>query len=185
MTDLETLRQALREQEESGWRGGEPLDVGAVITQGRRLRWRRRAVAVAGGVCVAAAVFGTVTGISQLARPSPSPAPHPANVAQHRASPARHRASPARHPASTARSVPGPSLSRAPGQPTPSPAGTGTPAPTPTQTPALTPTPTPTPTVSSVGSAGRQSTVTPSASPSASVGTSGPRGAIPSPTATR
>jgi hypothetical protein len=177
MTDLETLRQALREQEESGWRGGEPLDVAAVITQGRRLRWRRRAVAVAGGVCVAAAVFGTVTGISQLARPSPSPAPHPANLAQ-------HRASPARPPASTVRSVPGPSPSRAPRQPVPGPTGTGITAPTPT--PTLTPTaPTLPPTAPSVGSAGRQSTVTPSASPSASAGTSGPPGAIPSPTAGR
>jgi hypothetical protein len=163
MTDLETLRRALRE-EESACHGEEPLDVGAVITRGRRLRWRRRAVAVAGGVCAVAAVFGVVTGISQLTGQSPGPAPYPV--------------SPAHHPASPAPSVPGPSPSRAPGQPSPSqsspvPARTGTPAPTPTPVP------------TSAGSAGRPPMVTPSASLTATLGTSAPRDAIPSPTASR
>ena len=63
MTDLDTdlLRRALRASPEPE---PEPaFDPAAIITRGRRLRWRRRAAAAGGGVCLAAAVFGAVVGV--------------------------------------------------------------------------------------------------------------------------
>ena len=76
MTDLDTdlLRRALRASPEPE---PEPaFDPAAIITRGRRLRWRRRAAAAGGGVCLAAAVFGAVTGLGRLTVPSPGPAHH-------------------------------------------------------------------------------------------------------------
>ena len=82
MTDLDTdlLRRALRASpgpEGRPERGPEPaLDPAPIITRGRRLRWRRRAVAAGGGVCLAAAVFGVITGVGRLTVPSPGPGHH-------------------------------------------------------------------------------------------------------------
>jgi hypothetical protein len=74
MTDLDTdlLRRALRASPEPE----RAFDSAAIITRGRRLRWRRRATAVGGGVCLAAAVFGAVTGVGRLTAPSPGPGHH-------------------------------------------------------------------------------------------------------------
>ena len=75
MTDLDTdlLRRALRASPEPEPAFDPALDPAAIITRGRRLRWRRRAAAAGGGVCLAAAVFGAVTGVGRLAGPSPGP----------------------------------------------------------------------------------------------------------------
>jgi len=65
MTQLDTdaLRRALRTRAGDA---AEPLDVAAIVSRGRGLRRRRRGIAVAGGACAAAAVFGLVSGVSQL-----------------------------------------------------------------------------------------------------------------------
>ena len=68
MTDLDTLRRALRASPEPD-PAFDPafasaFDPAEIITRGRRLRWRRRAVAAGSGVCLAAAVFGAVAGVS-------------------------------------------------------------------------------------------------------------------------
>lgn len=73
MTDLDTLRRALHAPEEAG----APVDIPAIIKRGRRLRRRRILTAVAGGACAAGAVFGAVTGITHLTRPSPAPGQNP------------------------------------------------------------------------------------------------------------
>ncbi len=73
MTDLDTLRRALRVPDEAA-KAADPLDVLVVIEKGKRLRRRRRLAALAGGVCAAAAVFGAVTGVAGLARQAPAPA---------------------------------------------------------------------------------------------------------------
>ena len=74
MTDLDTdlLRRALRASPEPE----RAFDSAAIITRGRRLRWRRRATAVGGGVCLAAAVFGAVAGVGRLTAPSSVPVRH-------------------------------------------------------------------------------------------------------------
>jgi hypothetical protein len=74
MTDRDTglLRRALRASPEP-----EPtFDAAAIVTRGRRLRWRRRAVAAGGGVCLAAAVFGAVAGVGRLTAPPSVPVHH-------------------------------------------------------------------------------------------------------------
>jgi hypothetical protein len=83
MTDLDTLRRALRASPEPG-RGFDPdfapafeaFDPAVIVAKGRRLRWRRRAVAAGSGVCLAAAVFGAMVGVGRLAGPSTGPARH-------------------------------------------------------------------------------------------------------------
>jgi len=64
MTDLDTLREALQTpvRPDAGAGAPEPLDVGEVITRGRRLRWRRRAGATTVAACVIAATVAAVTG---------------------------------------------------------------------------------------------------------------------------
>ena len=162
--DTDTLRRALRTRAgDAGQDGaaGEPLDVSAIISQGRGLRRRRRAIAVAGGACAAAAVFGIATGISHLvAQPAgshqPSFSPQPA---QHGALPGGHVPAPSMSATPTAgpASVPSPSPSGTPsptrsaqGQPTPmssiSPTGSPTATGGPTATPIATDSPTATPT---------------------------------------
>ena len=64
MTDLDTLRRALRASPPP-----EPtFDPAAVIARGRRLRWRRRAAAAGGGLCLGVAVFGAVAGVGRADR---------------------------------------------------------------------------------------------------------------------
>jgi hypothetical protein len=81
MNDIDTqmLRRALRAPLEPGHpptaRTG-PADVAEIITRGRRLRWRRRAMAAGGSVCLGVALVGVVAGIGRLTTPSPAPAQH-------------------------------------------------------------------------------------------------------------
>jgi hypothetical protein len=123
MTDLDTdlLRRALRASPEPG----PAFDPAVLITRGRRLRWRRRAAAVGGGVCLAAAVFGAVAGVGRLTAPSSVPV--------------RHTVTPV-GPAGSAgprpRPVPRPRRAAAAPSASPSPAATAT------NTPATTPSPT-------------------------------------------
>lgn len=39
MTDLDTLRRALRVEQPPAWPARQYLDVGRIMEQGRRLRW--------------------------------------------------------------------------------------------------------------------------------------------------
>ena len=190
MTDLDTLRRALRASPEPD-RAFDPafasaFDPAEIITRGRRLRWRRRAVAAGSGVCLAAVVFGAVAGVGRLTAPSSGPSQHtvtPIGPAGTRPgpvpSPARGKATPSPRPSATAR-------------PTPSASPSATPTPSATATPvrALPPT-APTPTSASTaaatapGSAPSASPTSPTAattSPSASASGNQP---IPTPTATR
>jgi hypothetical protein len=140
MNDLDThlLRRALRAPQEPGYpspgRTG-PADVAEIITRGRRLRWRRRAMAAGGSVCLVAAVVGAVAGIGRLTAPSPGPD-------QHVISPV----GPAR---STLAPSPSPSPSPGRGRVTPPPVPPATAVPTASPTPSTLPTPTPTPTATS------------------------------------
>jgi hypothetical protein len=121
MTDLDTdqLRRALRASPEP-----EPtLDAAAIITRGRRLRWRRRAAAAGGGVCLAAAVFGAVAGVGRLTAPSPGPAQRTVVPA----GPAGTRPLPAQSPRRGASASPSASNTAAPTTP-----ATSSPTPTPT-----------------------------------------------------
>ena len=172
MTDLDTqtLRRALRAAQEPGYpapgRTGQ-ADVAEIITRGRRLRWRRRAMAAGGSVCLAAALVGAVAGIGRLTTPSPGPA-------QHVVSPV----GPA-HPTRPTRPTMAPSPSPRRGHATPSPfppataARSTSPTATPTTNPAAPatlgqtpPTPTPTLSASAAVSGGASATSTPSATPS-------------------
>ena len=95
MTDLDTLRRALRASPQPEPQPEPAFDPAAIITRGRRLRWRRRAVAAGGGLCLGVAVLGAVAGVGRLTAPSPGPGNHPispagpagAGTAEHPAAP--------------------------------------------------------------------------------------------------
>jgi len=78
MTDLDTLRRALRVEQPTG----QAVDVDQIMTQGRRLR-RRRRLAVGGAVvvCAAAAVSGVLAGTGHPGGSAPIPAQRPASPA--------------------------------------------------------------------------------------------------------
>ena len=111
-TDTQTLRRALRSGMNQGAGSDQAtgLDVTLIMHRGRRLRRRRRLVAVAGGVCAIAVLGGVATAVAGLhggtawSRPAGRP-----------------RASGARH-ARLARAVP---FARARHEPDPRPAGQG------------------------------------------------------------
>ncbi|HEX3961999.1 MAG TPA: hypothetical protein VHZ03_36120 [Trebonia sp.] len=168
MTDLETqLRRALRVSQDPGYAPpGHPVrgrdepafDVAGIIVRGRRLRWRRRAVAVGGSLCVAAAMFGAATGIAKLATSPVHPAQHVVGPAQPGPAPSASRPISAPSPSAspTAIATPRPSNSATPrptGAATPSPSSTAAPGAQPTVTPIGSPTPqpyaTPTPSANS------------------------------------
>lgn len=168
MNDLDTLRRALKVPQEAG----DPLDVPAIIGRGRRLRTRRRLVAVAGGVGAAAAVFGLVTGIIRLtaspATPlSPVVPAHSTLAPSHRHAvtrPAPVAATPSPAPTATSSPSASPTFPAGGASPTstgtgPSPAFSGT-GPSPTIS-GIGPSPTILPTHHSLGPSGA-----PSASPS-------------------
>jgi hypothetical protein len=73
MTDLETLRRALRAGDEPAPFPDGP-DVASIMVRGRRLRVRRRVTAASGVLCLAGLVLAVVTGIAHFTRPS-FPAP--------------------------------------------------------------------------------------------------------------
>jgi hypothetical protein len=178
MNDLDTdlLRRALRAPQEPGplsaGRAG-PDDITEIITRGRRLRWRRRAMAAGGSVCLAAAVVGTVAGIGRLTAPSSGPA-------QHVVSPVggtRTRLAPAPSP-DPGRATPSP-VASATAAPTVRPTATDIPAAsaTPSQIPPSQPLPTPTSTGAAVSAS---SAAPPTSSPSASAAPSATPSATPS-----
>ncbi len=110
MTDLDTFRRALHGPDASGLPSVDPdapttraLDVGVIMAKGRRLRRRRRLAAATAVLCLAAAAFGAVTGISHLTRPSPALSLGPATSGAGTSSPA---------PVGPAMSAPPPSLGR-------------------------------------------------------------------------
>jgi hypothetical protein len=188
MNDLDTqlLRRALRAPQEPGYPSAGytgPADVAEIISRGRRLRWRRRAMAAGGSVCLAAAVVGAVAGIGRLTTPSPAPAQHvispvgPGRTAPaSRPSPDRGRATPEPVPSATAAPT-------TPGTPaaTALPASTAPPTASATQ-PQSVPTPTPTRTTGASVSSASTPTATPTASASASVASTA--SGQPSPSAT-
>jgi hypothetical protein len=73
MTDLETLRRALRAGDEPAPFPDGP-DVASIMVRGRRLRIRHRVTAASGVLCLAGLVLAVVTGIAHFTRP-PVPAP--------------------------------------------------------------------------------------------------------------
>jgi hypothetical protein len=180
MNDLDTdlLRRALRAPQEPGplsaGRAG-PDDIAEIITRGRRFRWRRRAMAAGGSVCLGVALVGVVAGIGRLTTSSPAPAQHVISpVGPARAtlapspSPGRRRAAPSPVPSATA------------GQTTP---------PTPTRLPTATSTRarllrTPTPTRSADVAVSASSGYSATSTPSASASDASTDGEQPSPSAT-
>jgi hypothetical protein len=140
MTDLDTLRRALRAQQDLGPDGRATSDLGDIMARGRRLRLRRRLTAAGGVVCAVAVVFGVVLGIGQFTRPSPVPAQGPAGSIRtvHPPSPRHtHVSTPAPAPTPS-----GPAVARPTGSATPSPSvGPSNPMLTPSQGASLVPTP--------------------------------------------
>jgi hypothetical protein len=139
MTDLDTLRRSLRVQTPAGYGQGS-VDVAEIMTKGRRLRVRRRLAAAGGVLCVAATVFGAVTGVSHLVRTSPVPAQHPASSVStaHPPSPA---ITAARTPAPSPRPVR--SAAASPERPSASPSGSPQPLSRPSAASPAGPTPIP------------------------------------------
>lgn len=100
MADIDTLRQALRDDRSSPCQG---IDVDLVMTRGRRLRRRRRLAVAAVVACLAGAVAGTAVGITHQASPvGPAPAP-----AQHRASTGSHTSTPVPRVSTSSPGLPG------------------------------------------------------------------------------
>ncbi|MFI7117707.1 hypothetical protein [Amycolatopsis sp. NPDC049868] len=77
MTDLETLRSALREPPAEGF--AEP-DLGAIMTKGRRIRRRRRLATGAGGVAAAVVTVLVIVGAVALREPAQQPLPPAASA---------------------------------------------------------------------------------------------------------
>ncbi|MFD5091725.1 hypothetical protein ACFWMR_14060 [Amycolatopsis thailandensis] len=74
MTDLETLRSALREPPAEEFT--EP-DLGAIMTKGRRIRRRRRLATGAGGVAATVVTVLVIVGAVALKKPPPGRQPLP------------------------------------------------------------------------------------------------------------
>ena len=159
MTDLDTLQRALRASEEAGG-----LDVTVIIARGRKLRWRRRLVAVGGGLCVAAALAAVAAGAPHLARPALTPGQRPAAPGQ--SVPATKPIAPPRHPATVT-----PSPSRDQRAPVPAPTAHPTPvASAGARNPAASPgtgAPTPVPTMTRPAATRVTVTATPTTAPTA------------------
>ncbi|WP_409489318.1 hypothetical protein [Amycolatopsis sp. cmx-11-12] len=68
MTDLETLRSALREEPAEEFAAP---DLGAIMTKGRRIRRRRRLATGAGGIAAAAVTVLVIVGAVALKEPPP------------------------------------------------------------------------------------------------------------------
>ncbi len=77
MTDLETLRSALREPPAEEF--AEP-DLGAIMTKGRRIRRRRRLATGAGGVAAAVVTVLVIVGAVALKEPARRPLPPAAST---------------------------------------------------------------------------------------------------------
>jgi hypothetical protein len=114
MMDHSTLREALQPASVPDGYDAAELDVQRIMTRGRRLRVRRRAAAVGGALCVAAAVFGVVTGAASLNGSAPAP---PSRLA------------PAMYPVPSGRPSSVRTATPVPGTPTPLPRASGAPSP--------------------------------------------------------
>jgi len=179
MTELDTdlLRRALRASPDPAPAVPDALHATEIISRGRRLRWRRRAMAAGGGVCLAAAVFGAVAGIGRLTAPAGGPGPHrivPVGPAGTQPPPrSRPTPSPRRDAATPAASV----------SPTAIPTSAAGPVPTPTPSAAATTLPSkipvPTSLASLVSSSAAAGSSTPAATPSSGAGVSGTPTASP------
>lgn len=77
MTDLETLRSALREPPAEGF--AEP-DLGAIMAKGRRIRRRRRLVTGGGGIAAAVVTVLVIVGAVALKEPAQRPLPPAASA---------------------------------------------------------------------------------------------------------
>ncbi|UUV28394.1 hypothetical protein NQK81_26725 [Amycolatopsis roodepoortensis] len=77
MTDLETLRSALREPPAGGF--AEP-DLDAIMTKGRRIRRRRRLAAGGGGIAAAVVTVLVIVGAVALKEPAQRPLPPAASA---------------------------------------------------------------------------------------------------------
>ncbi|UMP02616.1 hypothetical protein [Amycolatopsis sp. EV170708-02-1] len=77
MTDLETLRSALREPPAEGF--AEP-DLGAIMTKGRRIRRRRRLATGAGGIAATVVTVLVIVGAVALREPARQPLPPAASA---------------------------------------------------------------------------------------------------------
>jgi hypothetical protein len=107
MTDIEALRRALQAPDDAG-----SVDIGEIVTRGKRLRVRRRLAVAGAAMCAALVVTGVVTGGGHLVRSAPVPAQHPTEPR-----PARSVSSPSPAPRVTPSSAmttpsPSPSASR-------------------------------------------------------------------------
>jgi hypothetical protein len=89
MTDLDTLREALRQEA-----GQSTLDIQVIVTLGRRRRRRRRLAVAGGAICLAVVAFGAVAGFGHSAGSPPVPAQRPVAPAS-----TTHRPPPRRAPA--------------------------------------------------------------------------------------
>ena len=168
--DTDALRRALRTRGGDGGPAEDadvPLDVPAIISRGRGLRRRRRSIAVAGGACAAAAVFGLATGISQLVlQPAGSHPPAVSPVtARHSTLPGGRGPTPRPSTGSGGPATPTP-------VPTTSPTGMASPTAMPSPTRSVQSEPTPSTSVSPLSTAtgsptGAQPTGTPTSSPTA------------------
>ncbi|HTU73880.1 MAG TPA: hypothetical protein VMG38_10215 [Trebonia sp.] len=114
MTDLETLRRALRASDEPASVLDGP-DLASIMARGRRLRVRHRVTAASGVLCLAGLVIAVLTGVLHLSRPA-SPAP------QRPQAPSYSRPEPTATPTPSAtrpQPVPAHSIAPVPGGPSP------------------------------------------------------------------
>ncbi|ANN21285.1 hypothetical protein SD37_40760 [Amycolatopsis orientalis] len=105
MTDLETLRSALREPPAEGFAAP---DLAAIMTKGRRIRRRRRLATGAGGVAAAVVTVLVIVGAVALKEPPPAEQPLP---------PAASAPGPASTSTSAPPETPAPAATSAPSDP--------------------------------------------------------------------
>jgi hypothetical protein len=90
MSDLDILREALREETGEG-----SLDVQVILIKGRQLRRRRRLTVAGGALCLAGVGLGAVIGIGHLTGSPSVPAGRPVSPASSVHQPApRHQPTP-------------------------------------------------------------------------------------------
>ncbi|MEV6908225.1 hypothetical protein [Amycolatopsis sp. NPDC051071] len=100
MTDLETLRSALREEPAEEFAAP---DIAAIMTKGKRIRRRRRLVTGAGGVAATVVTVLVIVGAVALREPARQPEALPPAASASSPSPSL---SPSSFPASTATTAP-------------------------------------------------------------------------------
>lgn len=119
MTDVDTLRRALRVTPDSHAFAHDDLDVAGILRRGRRVRARRRLILAGAAACVAAMVFGLVTGTGLTASPAvppvvsgrSAPAHMPGGTTPRPSSRPARTPMPARFATPSAKAVPAPTAS--------------------------------------------------------------------------